>query len=462
MSATKASARTPVSAPASEHLRIKRAKPPREAWLYALVALICAGLGITVGLAVMAESSQTLATTAGRLVAVGRVTGLVGAYLMLISLLLIARIPMIERVVGQDGLVRFHRLLGGWPIALILVHMVLTIVGYADRYNHSWYGETWLMVIDYPGILLAFVGTALLLLAGVTSYRVARRRLKYETWWAIHLYIYLALALSFPHQIAIGTSFVGHPTNRAWWILVWLATAGVAILFRFLLPIWRSLRHQLKIVQVKEEAPGVVSVIVQGRRLERLAVSGGQFFQWRFLVRGHWWQAHPYSLSAMPRPPYLRVTVKDLGDASGAMRWLKPGTRVAIEGPYGAFTRFSKAGNHVLLVGAGVGVTPLRALLEDLPHNTDVVCVLRARTEEEIPHLDEVRRLVERRDGRLHVLVGPRDAVPMDQALPAVVPDLAGRDIYVCGPGGFTEAVGDTARRWGADADQIHSEAFAF
>ena len=89
-------------------------------------------------------------------------------------------------------------------------------------------------------------------------------------------------------------------------------------------------------------------------------------------------------------------------------------------------------------------------------------CVLRASTEADIPHLDEIRKLIDRRDGRLHVLVGSRDAVPMDQALPAVVPDLAGRDIYVCGPGGFTTAVEETARRWGADAEQIHSEAFAF
>jgi predicted ferric reductase len=443
-------------------LRIKKAKPPREAPLYLLVALICAGLGITIGLAVMAETMAELDKPGGWIIAGARVTGLVGAYLMLISVLLIARIPLIERVVGQDRLVSFHRQLGAWPLVLILIHMVLTIIGYAERYSHTWYGEVWQMCTDYPGVLLAFVGTALITLAGVTSYRIARRRLKYETWWIVHLYIYLALALSFPHQIATGTSFVGHPANRAWWIAIWIATAGVAILYRFLLPTFRSFRHQLKVVQIKEEAPGVVSLIVEGRKLERLAVSGGQFFQWRFLVKGHWWQAHPYSLSAMPRPPYLRVTIKDLGDASGAMRWLTPGTRVAIEGPYGTFTRFSKEGNHVLLAGAGVGVTPLRALLEDLPHNTDVVCVLRARREEDIPHLEEIRRLVERRDGRLHTLIGSREQVPMDQALSAVVPDIAGRDIYICGPVDFTTAVEQTAVRWGADMDQIHSEAFAF
>ena len=235
-------------------LRIKKAKPPREAPLYLLVALICAGLGITIGLAVMAETMAELDKPGGWIIAGARVTGLVGAYLMLISVLLIARIPLIERVVGQDRLVSFHRQLGAWPLVLILIHMVLTIIGYAERYANTWYGELWLMCTDYPGVLLAFVGTALITLAGVTSYRIARRRLKYETWWIVHLYIYLALALSFPHQIATGTSFVGHPANRAWWIAIWIATAGVAILYRFLLPTFRSFRHQLKVVQIKEEA----------------------------------------------------------------------------------------------------------------------------------------------------------------------------------------------------------------
>ena len=443
-------------------LRMKLAKEPREWPMLILIALLCAGFGVTIGLAVIAENTGSLDLPGGWLTAVGRITGLTGAYLMLITVLLIARIPIIERVVGQDRLVALHRTLGPWPIVLILIHAVLITLGYGARYKRGVVGELWNLTSSYPGILLAVVATFLVVLAGVTSYRIARRRLKYETWWVVHLYIYLALALSFPHQIATGASFVGHPTNRAWWIALWLATAGVAIAYRFLLPAYRSFRHQLKVVSIKEEAPGVVSIIVEGRKLERLAVAGGQFFQWRFLVKGHWWQAHPYSLSAMPRPPYMRVTVKDLGDASGEMRWLHPGTRVAIEGPYGAFTRFSRTGEHVLLVAAGVGVTPIRALLEDLPKHTDVVCVLRARTAEDLPHLDEIARLIEKRGGRLHTLLGTRDQVPLKSALPSVVPDLGNRDIYICGPADFADAVGTTARRYGASDDQIHSEVFSF
>ena len=159
----------------------------------------------------------------------------------------------------------------------------------------------------------------------------------------------------------------------------------------------------------------MVSVVCAGRQLDQLAVSGGQFFLWRFLTRDLWWQAHPYSLSALPSPPYLRVTIKGLGDQSRAVAHLQPGTRVAIEGPYGAFTHHTRSRDGVVLIGAGVGITPLRALLEDLPAWTDVVVVVRASTADDLVHRDEVAAFVKQRGGRLHEIVGPRHKVRLER-----------------------------------------------
>ena len=320
---------------------------------------------------------------------------------MLIMVVLVARLPWLERAAGQDQLVRWHRRVSPWALGLIAAHVVLITLGYAQAAQSGALREVWVLLTTYPDVLAAFAGFGLLALAGVTSVRIVRQRMRYETWWVVHLYLYLGLALAFAHQIATGVSFVGHPLVRDLWIMIWVGTAGVVLAFRVLLPVGRSLRHQLRVVAVRPEAPGVVSVICQGRRLDRLPVSGGQFFLWRFLTRDMWWQAHPYSLSALPSGQYLRITIKGLGDQSRAAARLRPGTRVAIEGPYGALTGHARTSDAVVLIGAGVGVTPLRAMLEDLPSRTDVVVVLRASTTDDLIHRREVAQLVGQRGGRL-------------------------------------------------------------
>ena len=111
----------------------------------------------------------------------------------------------------------------------------------------------------------------------------------------------------------------------------------------------------------------MVSVYIRGRHVDELAAEPGQFFRWRFLARGLWWAANPYSLSAPPRRDLLRVTVKIAGDHSAALGTLKPGTPVLAEGPYGSFTAARRRRHKVLLLAGGVGMTPLRALFESLP-----------------------------------------------------------------------------------------------
>ena len=443
----------------------RRPAPPPAKWVAeAAPAVAGAGLLLVIGLSLTGESRRAVQAAGGWLTYGGRLSGLAGTYLLLIMVLLIGRIPLLERTVGQDRLVRWHRQLGPWPIVLLGLHALLITAGYAQTDRTGLLHQFWLLLTTYPDVLAGAAALGLLILAGVVSFRSARRRMRYETWWTVHLYTSLALALAFAHQLANGASFVGHPLARAFWTLLWLATAGTVIVCRFGLPVWRTLRHQLRVVEVREEGPGVVSVICSGRHLERLAVSGGQFFQWRFLVRGLWWQAHPYSLSALPRPPYLRVTVKGLGDQSDALARIPPGTRVAIEGPYGLFTDHARQRGRVLLVGAGVGVTPIRALLEDLPDRVDVAVVLRGSRPDDLVLREEVAALVRSRPHAvLHEIIGPRDRVGLDPAtLRRLCPDVRHRDLYICGPEGFTEGVVGAARWLSVPEDRIHVEEFAF
>jgi predicted ferric reductase len=440
------------------------ARPSSREWTANIITAVAAlGFGACIGLGLKAITHGSLVAPGGAATAAGQLAGLTGSYLLLVMLLLISRMPWLERVLGQDRLVRWHRRLGPWPIVLLCAHAVLITIGYAQQASVGPFHELRLLLSSYPDVLMATVALGLLIMAGVTSFRAARSRMRYETWWAVHLYTYLAIALAFSHQLADGVSFVGHPLARLFWVTVWASTAGVVLVSRVGLPVWRSLYHRLRVVEVRQENPGVMSVICAGRHLERLPVVGGQFFQWRFLTGELWWQAHPYSVSALPRPPFIRVTIKALGDSSESVANLPAGTRVAIEGPYGVVTKHSRRTDRVLLVAAGVGITPLRALLEDLPASVDVVVLLRAPTPEEVIFHHEIVPLVNARGGRLHVLVGNRDTVRLDaRLLRELVPDVRRRDVYICGPEGFTDQIVDAVHRLGVRVDRIHKESFAF
>jgi predicted ferric reductase len=441
-----------------------RAQAPRPRPALARTALVLAGagLGATTALAITDETASQLSAPGGAVTFLGSLTGLVGTYLALMMVLLVSRIPAVERVLGQDGLVRWHRRLAPWPISLLVAHAVFITAGYAEAARAGIWHQVAVLLTRYPDVLTATIGLGIMCFIGIVSLRAIRNRLSRETWWLIHLYMYLALAISFAHVLALGPSFVGHPLTQIVWSVAWAGTAGLVLWYRFGLPLARSLRHRLVVAEVRPEGPGVVSVICSGRRLDKLAVAGGQFFCWRFLTPRMWWQAHPYSLSALPQPPYLRLTVKGVGDHSAALAKLRPGTKVVIEGPYGAFTRYAQRRKGAVLVGGGIGVTALRSLLEDLPRDSAPVVVLRATTAQDMVLAKEVAELVGYRHGKLYEIAGTREQADLDeQALTRLVPDLRERDLYVCGPEGFVDHIVDLARRLGVPDDAIHHEAYA-
>jgi predicted ferric reductase len=426
----------------------------------AVVAVAGVGLGAMIGLSISAESATQLRAPGGVALFLGSATGLAGTYLALVMVLLVSRVPVVERALGFDGLLRWHKRLAPWPIWLIVAHVVFLVIAYAEAAHQGVFSEIGAMLSSFTDVAVATAGFLIMVGVAIVSIRALRMRIGRERWWAIHLFMYLALALAFAHVIALGPSFVGHPLTRVAWVLLWIATAGLVIAYRFGLPIVRSLRHRLVVSELRPEGGGVTSVILRGRHLEKLAVSGGQFFEWRFLTRGMWWQAHPFSLSARPSPPHLRLTVKAVGDFTTAVARLRPGTRVAIEGPYGAFTAHARARKKVAFIAGGIGVTAVRSLLEDLPTGSDPVVVLRASTQDDLVLAPEVEELVRERRGRVHALVGSRSSINLER-LAELVPDLKKRDVYVSGPEEFVHRVVATVQRFGVPPEAVHHEAYA-
>lgn len=443
-------------------LPIKKFSAAGTDWAALLTGL---GLGLTVALEVTTLRKSDISSFYAVVQTTSRFAALVGTYFALLGILLVARIPWVERGVGHDRLVTWHRKLGPWSLYLIGLHILLITVGYAGQFQVSIFSESISILTTFEWMWAALAGFVFMITAGVTSYKKARAKLSYETWWMIHISTYAAIALSFMHQILNGPMFIGHPLNKAFWVALYSAMVFAIVYWRFVIPIYRSLRHGIRVEKVVVEGPGMVSVIMRGKQLAKLGAQGGQFFGWRFLAKGHALISHPYSLSAAPTAHYLRITVKDLGDHSRSLADLKPGTRVFMEGPYGAFTAGRASRKHVVLIGGGVGITPVRAIIEEFRNGVQLDVIVRVSRPEELILREELDYLAAQSDGsiRIHYLVGSRKIHPMDaKSITALVPRFADSDIYICGPAPLVNAVRDAAHEVGVPKNRFHDEAFAF
>ncbi|MBF4764307.1 ferric reductase-like transmembrane domain-containing protein [Nocardioides islandensis] len=417
---------------------------------------------------------QDLGTWSGGLDSLGRLTGLVASVLLLAQVLLMARLPVLERAFGQDRLARIHRLVGFTSFNLMLAHIVLITWGYAIGRVTAVPSTLWNLVVDYPGMLLAVGGTVALVMVVVTSIKASRRRLRYESWHLLHLYAYLGVGLALPHQLWTGTDFTSSPGRTVFWWTAWGVAAGSVLVWRVVLPVWRNLRHDLRVTSVVPEGPGTWSVYLTGKRLHALGAEAGQFLGWRFLGRPGWTRANPYSLSAAPDGRSLRITVAGAGDGSAAVAGLRPGTRALVEGPFGRLTDRARTQRRVAYFGAGVGLTPLRALAEGAPYGWGEAILFHRYTDHPL-FRDELDVLARERGLQVVGLPGRRrydgswlgtgtDVGGADDVavLRGWLPDLAARDVYVCGPPAWADALAASLLDAGLPERQLHLEIFAW
>jgi predicted ferric reductase len=411
--------------------------------------------------------SLLLLSPGGLLTSLGRLTALVGTYLVLIQVILLARMPWLERVVGFDRLTAWHRRNGLVAVTLVVIHVPLTFVGRALLLGNPLGHQIVSLFGSRPGMITASVGTAILVSVVVSSLIVVRRRLRYETWYFIHLSVYAGVLLAYFHQVLTGNEFAAHPVQRDYWYGLYLFVVVLLVGFRLLAPAITFWRHRLHVVEVRRESPRVVSIYMHGRNLGDLQARGGQFFLWRFLTRSRWWQAHPFSLSAAPDGRSLRITVKDVGDYTKLIGQLNPGTRVLAEGPFGTFLPVEGGTRGVALIAGGIGITPLRAMVEELiAGGRAVTLIYRVLDQQDLVLRDEL--IPYELEGKLTVVnvmgdrMGPAgESLLSSQHLLELAPDLAEREIFLCGPPGMMRHVRASLISLGVPDGRVHIERFA-
>ena len=393
---------------------------------------------------------------------VAHVCGMLAGYGVVVLLALMSRSPMLEREVGADALARWHGRGGRLVVTAVVVHAYGAVLSWAESRDESLPFAFW-HVARLPWLMGATVGTILLVVVAVMSVRSARSRLSYEKWHAIHLLTYVAVALSFMHQLA-GPDLTGHRLLQVAWALLYTQVFALLLRHRVMTPLRQAGRHRMRVSAVVSEGPGVVSIEVEGQHLRELRAQSGQFFRWRFLTPDLWMTAHPFSLSAAPSATHLRLTVKALGEGSTRLQDIAVGTWVVTEGPYGAMTKARRSRDDILLIAGGVGITPMRALFQTIPLSAsqDLTLLYRARTADDLLFRDELDEIACRRGAHVHYLLGERTDCLSATSLAFLVPNLTRHDVYMCGPPKMTRAVRVELHAAGLSDDFIHEERFAF
>jgi predicted ferric reductase len=464
--------RPPAETVAADARRRRRDHRRRRIVVDLLSILVWVSAAVAVALYLASPGAHTVTSPAAAVTGLGIVAGLIATDLVLVMILLAARVPIIDRVFGQDRAIAVHRSLGKPVLCLLLTHGLLITIGYglSDRTNPV--GETISLFTTLPDMPLAYLALGLFLVVVVTSLVAVRRTLPYEAWHVIHLLSYAAIAVALPHQLSVGSVLASGTWQRVYWITLYVTVLTAIAVYRFALPIVVTYRHRIRVLEVEPIAPGVVSIHLSGRDLDRLGVQGGQYGVWRFWTGGTWWHAHPVSFSAVPGRDRARITVRDLGAGSRRLGRIRPGVFVSLEGPYGLFTARARTAPYLALVASGIGITPVRSLLEGSTLRPGEATILLRGSDADQRYLwNEVAQLARRTQSEVFAMIGPRppdvdawqsaDDLRRGVTLASTFPHLHQSDLYICGPEAWADLVARDARLAGVPEHQIHQERFA-
>jgi ferredoxin-NADP reductase len=230
--------------------------------------------------------------------------------------------------------------------------------------------------------------------------------------------------------------------------------------------------------EVHQVTHDVRSFVLQPWTPRAFSFMPGQYLTVTVAADGQRW-SRCYSISSPPtRPDRLTITVKRV-PGGPVSNWLhdhiRPGDSIEASGPFGTFT---PAGHHrsaQLFLSAGSGITPLMSMartLIDRGTPSDVVFVHHARTPADIIFRAELERLNEMHSGIRVFVVCEDDAADeiwsghRGRISPAflddVAPDVAEREIFICGPTPYRRAACVYVLEAGAEPARIHEESYVF
>jgi predicted ferric reductase len=409
----------------------------------------------------MASGVPPIEDPGGLLRYLGRLTGILGLAWLLVAMLLSIRLPGFEAPFG--GLIRLwhvHHWLGAGSFLLLLLHPILLALGAAASGSAAVLATLTPPLAYWPA--WAGWGALLVMMIFMAPSFAFFGEPDYQRWKALHLLSAGTALLGLLHAVPLARAI---PADQAVWL--WAVFSGFgAVAF-----IWRKglsrkvARKPHVVTRVEQIARGVVEITFEPQPA-RVGHTPGQFVYLTPLdttLRAGFGEEHPYSISSAPDEPGLRIAIKDLGDASGALLDVRVGSRVLIEGPYGRFLPESFEA-PALWIGGGIGLTPFVSAARTLARRggtADVHLIYCANDPSRAYFLDELTAVAEAHPGfHLHAHWFVDEGALSDRYVAARVPDAAARHAYICGPIPLIDLARRLLLNAGVPRSRIKSEEF--
>lgn len=432
-----------------------------------LIAAGGANLIIILGIWSVTSAQLTSSSFSGLLIGLGQLAGLIAAAAVLLQFLLMGRVRPIEQAFGLERLANVHRINGYIVLGMILAHPILLTFGYAAGMGVSPLAQYMSFLTSFEDVPKAVIAEFLFIAVVASSIYLVRKHLPYERWYWVHLMVYVATIFSFGHQVHVGGSFIGQGLAVAYWYALFGVVGASVAWWRFGEPAYNFWRFGFRVDRLVRETSDTVSVYIRGRGLGAWRARPGQFVIIWIPRPGFWLEQHPFSLSMVPSGKEIRLTIKAVGDYTRRLHdRLKPGDPIVVAGPYGTFTPEPSKRSRLYIAG-GVGITPLRAMIEAESVGEQSVLVYGSRTHDDIIFADELKEFSSTRGLKVHHILsnvpgsGPAVGYVNIETIAHFVPDFLERDIYLCGPPVMMHGLTRALLAAGVPAARLHSERFA-
>ena len=398
------------------------------------------------------------------LVNAGQVAGLVGMAMLSIAFVLSSRARFLEDYFGGlDKMYRLHHRLGQTAFVLLLIHPVAQALRFIpDRFDSA-------LLFLFPTHEKLAVNLGAYAFWGLVPLMVLTLFVKipYDKWKLSHKFLGLVLVIGTIHMLTVQSTpgrpvtVLQNPLLR--YYMFGLAALGIVFFcYKLIVLPLLSRRHMYTVKAVRRLSDEVLQIELSPRR-RRVTFMPGQFVFVTFYQEGLSHEAHPFTICTVPEQKDIALTVKALGDFTNALyRRLRSGAGAKVEGPYGRFD-YRMGSPRQIWIAAGVGVTPFLSWARHIEQTQDstyqVTFYYCVHSRSDAVQYQEFERIAAQRVNLQVALVCSEE---QGHLRAADIGNLDDKDIFMCGPRGFTTDLQRQFLQLGVAGDRIHFEDFEF